>query len=206
MCSRKIGVLMMGLLCSLGVASQVDAAEQSSAAVGDAAQSASQGKKKQSRSAKSRGENGVEEVYVKGSYTARSMNGATGIEMSLRETPQTITIMTSQMIADKGLVDMEQVLDHVPGVSKVGDASEYSIMYVRGFPLDTGVQVDGMITTPANSGYSGDVSQSIDRSGKFQPARIVSQGVWRRPRLFRAHRRRAARHRYCHYGAPTGQA
>ena len=53
---------------------------------------------------------------VTGSYTTRSMNGATGLEMSLRETPQTVTIMTSQMIEDKALVDMEQVLDHVPGV------------------------------------------------------------------------------------------
>jgi len=104
----------------------------------------------------------VEEVTVTGTYTARSMNGATGLDMTLRETPQTVTIMTSQMIEDKGLVDMEQVLDHVPGISKVGDASEYSMVFVRGFQLDTGVQVDGMITTPANSTYSGDLSQSID--------------------------------------------
>ncbi|WP_039918645.1 TonB-dependent siderophore receptor [Cellvibrio mixtus] len=104
----------------------------------------------------------VEEILVQGSYTTQSMNGATGLDMTLRETPQTVTIVTSQMIEDKGLVDMEQVLDHVPGVSKSGDASEYSVMYVRGFQLDTGVQVDGMITTPANSTYSGDTSQSID--------------------------------------------
>ncbi|WP_323815594.1 hypothetical protein [Cellvibrio sp. NN19] len=37
----------------------------------------------------------VEEVIVKGTYTTRSMNGATGIDMSLRETPQTVTIMTA---------------------------------------------------------------------------------------------------------------
>lgn len=104
----------------------------------------------------------IEEILIKGTYTTRSMNGATGLDMSLRETPQTVTIVTTQMIEDKGLVDMEQVLDHVPGVSKSGDASEYSLMYVRGFQLDTGVQVDGMITTPANSTYSGDTSQSID--------------------------------------------
>lgn len=116
---------------------------------------------KTSKKAK-KADNSIEEVLVTGSYTTRSMNGATGLDMSLRETPQTVTIVTSQMIQDKGLVDMEQVLDHVPGVSKSGDASEYSLMYVRGFQLDTGVQVDGMITTPANSTYSGDAAQSID--------------------------------------------
>lgn len=104
----------------------------------------------------------IEEVTVTGSYTTRSMNSATGLAMSLRETPQSVTIMTSQMIEDKGLTDMEQVLDHVPGVSKVGDASEFSIVYVRGFQLDAGVQVDGMITTTANSTYSGTISQGLD--------------------------------------------
>ncbi|HMN44578.1 MAG TPA: TonB-dependent receptor, partial [Povalibacter sp.] len=104
----------------------------------------------------------VEEVVVTGSYTTQSMNSATGITMTLRETPQSVTVITEQMIEDKGLVDMEQLLDHVPGVSKVGDASEDSIIYVRGFQLDTGVQVDGMITTPANLTYSGSISQGID--------------------------------------------
>lgn len=104
----------------------------------------------------------LEEVVVTGSYTTQSMNSATGLTMTLRETPQTVTIITEQMIEDKGLVDMEQLLDHVPGISKVGDASEDSIIYVRGFQLDTGVQVDGMITTPANLTYSGSISQGID--------------------------------------------
>ena len=104
----------------------------------------------------------VEEIVVQGSCTTNSMNSATGLDMSLRETPQSVTVMTSQMIEDKGLVDMEEVLDHVPGVSKVGDASEFSIVYVRGFQLDSGVQVDGQITTTANPTYSGATSQGID--------------------------------------------
>lgn len=104
----------------------------------------------------------LEEIVVTGSYTTQSMNSATGLKMSLRETPQSVTVITEQMIQDKGLVDMEQLLDHVPGISKVGDASEDSIIYVRGFQLDSGVQVDGLITTPANLTYSGSISQGID--------------------------------------------
>ncbi len=141
--------LVIGALCGFAISMASFAAETQSAA-------------KSSKKTTKVNSSSIEEVIVKGTYTARSMNGATGIDMSLRETPQTVTIMTSQMIEDKGLVDMEQVLDHVPGVSKVGDASEYSIMYVRGFQLDTGVQVDGMITTPANGTYAGDISQGID--------------------------------------------
>lgn len=102
------------------------------------------------------------EVIVTGSYTTQSMNSATGLNMTLRETPQTVTIITEQMIEDKGLVDMGEVLEHVPGISQVGDASEDAIIYIRGFQLDSAVQVDGLITTPANLTYSGALSQGID--------------------------------------------
>lgn len=104
----------------------------------------------------------LSEVVVSGSYTAQSMNSATGLTMTLRETPQTVTVITQQMIEDKGLVDMGQVLEHVPGISQVGDASEDAIIYIRGFQLDSAVQVDGLITTPANVTYSGALSQGID--------------------------------------------
>jgi TonB-dependent siderophore receptor len=155
MFTQKPLALVIGALCGLAISAGSLAADTTAA--GQAESTAATSKKTTKIKSAS-----IEEVYVHGTYTARSMNGATGIDMSLRETPQTVTIMTSQMIEDKGLVDMEQVLDHVPGVSKVGDASEYSIMYVRGFQLDTGVQVDGMITTPANGTYAGDISQGID--------------------------------------------
>lgn len=104
----------------------------------------------------------VEEMVVMGSYTTLSMNGATGLEMSLRETPQSVSIMTTQMIQDKALVDMRSVLKHTPGISMVGDASEGYLIYARGFVLDAAVQVDGLITTPAKSTYAGGFSQSID--------------------------------------------
>lgn len=155
MFTQKPLALVMSALCGLAISAVSAVAD--TAATGQAEATTKTSKKTTTIKSSS-----VEEVFVEGSYTARSMNGATGIDMTLRETPQTVTIMTSQMIEDKGLVDMEQVLDNVPGVSKVGDASEYSMMFVRGFQLDTGVQVDGMITTPANGTYSGDISQGID--------------------------------------------
>lgn len=104
----------------------------------------------------------LDEIVVTGSYTAQSMNSATGLTMTLRETPQSVSIITEQMIEDKALADMGQVLEHVPGISQVGDASEDAIIYIRGFQLDSAVQVDGMITTPANTTYSGALSQGID--------------------------------------------
>ncbi|MCV6620960.1 MAG: TonB-dependent receptor [Cellvibrionaceae bacterium] len=104
----------------------------------------------------------MEEVLVTGSYTARSMNGATGLNMSLRETPQSVSIVTAQMIQDQGLEKMSELLQNTPGVSMVGDASEDYLIYVRGFQLDSAVQVDGLISTTANLAYSGSLSQGIN--------------------------------------------
>ncbi|NQY88159.1 MAG: TonB-dependent siderophore receptor [Colwellia sp.] len=104
----------------------------------------------------------VETIEVHGRYTTTELNNATGLVMSLRETPQSVSIITEQMIQDKALVDMASVLKHTPGVAMVGDASEDYLIYVRGFVLDASVQVDGMITTTANSAYSGSLSQGID--------------------------------------------
>lgn len=104
----------------------------------------------------------TEEIFVTGSYTVQSMNGATGLNMSLRETPQSVSIVTRQLIEDFAITDMSTVLKNVPGVSMTGDASEDYLIYVRGFNMDASIQVDGMITTTANSAYSGSTSQGID--------------------------------------------
>lgn len=105
---------------------------------------------------------GIERVKVVGTYTAAAMNSATGLNMSLKETPQSVTLITNQMISDKGLVTMEAVLNHTPGVTMVGDASENSQIFVRGYALDTGVQVDGLISTSSSHVYSGSIDQGLD--------------------------------------------
>lgn len=107
-------------------------------------------------------EDDFEEIVITGSYTVQSMNGATGLNMSLKETPQSVSIMTVQQIQDFALNDMAAVMDHIPGVSMIGDASEDNLIYVRGFVADTAIQVDGMITTTANSAYSASTSQGLD--------------------------------------------
>ncbi len=105
----------------------------------------------------------TEHISVRGSYTAAAMNSATGLVMSLKETPQSVTLVTAQLISDKNLHSMEAVLNHTPGVTMVGDASENSQIFVRGYALDTGVQIDGLITTSASLHvYSGSMDQGLD--------------------------------------------
>ncbi len=104
----------------------------------------------------------IERLNVVGTYTRAAMNSATGLSMSLKETPQSVTLITEEMISDKGLVTMESVLNHTPGVTMVGDASENSQIFVRGYALDSGVQIDGLITTSSSHVYSGSIDQGLD--------------------------------------------
>lgn len=97
-----------------------------------------------------------------GAYTAKVASSATKMNLSLRETPQSVTVITSQMIEDNALTTMEQVLNHTPGISMVGDASENSQIFVRGFYLGTGILIDGLNTTSAQPIYDGSISQGLD--------------------------------------------
>lgn len=93
-----------------------------------------------------------------GSYTPRSSRGAIGLDLSPRETPQSITVITRQQLDDQNLNDLNAVMAQTPGVSRgsYGDAdSGYVTYYARGFEINN-FQLDGVITSPlAMEGLSG---------------------------------------------------
>lgn len=97
-----------------------------------------------------------------GSYTPVRSDSANKLNLKPREIPQSITVVTRQMIEDKGLTTVEQVLQHTPGVSMVGDASQNSQIFVRGFYLESGILIDGLNTTSAQPVYEGSISQGLD--------------------------------------------
>jgi outer membrane receptor for ferric coprogen and ferric-rhodotorulic acid len=77
-----------------------------------------------------------------GSYTAAGpSNTATGLALSLRETPQSITVMTRERMDDFKLENLTDVLEQTPGVTvdRQGDGNNFSI---RGEAVN--LQVDGM--------------------------------------------------------------
>lgn len=65
-----------------------------------------------------------------GSYAATGpLTTATRLPMTLRETPQTISVMTRQCMDDEGIDSIETVLDRTPGISVQNiDASRFSIL------------------------------------------------------------------------------
>lgn len=96
------------------------------------------------------------------SYTVAKSKSATKLDLALKETPQTISVITEQRIQDQNLNTVEEVLDQTPGVyvrrfgaqGAVGNGGEYTFYYSRGNQI-LNYQIDGVMTSPATSGKSG---------------------------------------------------
>lgn len=80
-----------------------------------------------------------------GSYTAGEIAAATRLPLSLRETPQSITVMTRQRMNDQQLNSVQDVLDNTTGVASYQSDSERTSFYSRGFLINN-IQYDGIPT------------------------------------------------------------
>ncbi|QVM93734.1 TonB-dependent siderophore receptor [Pseudomonas entomophila] len=97
-----------------------------------------------------------------GSYTTGSANTATGLRLSARETPQSVSVVTRQQIEDQNLTDVAQVLEQTPGVvvNSMGPAgSDGNHIYVRGFEVGS-IQVDG-VNRPDTYGFRDDLADMV---------------------------------------------
>ncbi|XJC80866.1 TonB-dependent siderophore receptor (plasmid) [Delftia tsuruhatensis] len=70
---------------------------------------------------------------------------ATKLNMTLRETPQTISVMTRQRIEDQSLDNIGSVLQQAPGISIQHIGSDRYTIYSRGYAIDN-YQLDGLST------------------------------------------------------------
>jgi outer membrane receptor for ferric coprogen and ferric-rhodotorulic acid len=87
-----------------------------------------------------------------GSYTTGATASATGLSLSLRDTPQSVSVITQQQIRDQNLQTLAQALRNVTGVAVTTWDSERSFFSSRGFAIDN-VQYDGVPTSLRNSFY-----------------------------------------------------
>ncbi|WP_420995105.1 TonB-dependent siderophore receptor [Cupriavidus sp. 30B13] len=89
-----------------------------------------------------------------GSYTTNASNTATRLGLTLRETPQSVSVITRQQMDDQGLTQLTDVLAQTPGltVSQSGNlGSDSSAIYSRGFAVEN-YQLDGV--PQLNSNYN----------------------------------------------------
>lgn len=81
-----------------------------------------------------------------GSYTTGPMQTATKLALSMRQTPQSVSVVTRQRMDDRGMQDLHDVIKDVPGVTVEKDGPERPTYYARGFQVDN-IMYDGLPTT-----------------------------------------------------------
>jgi outer membrane receptor for ferric coprogen and ferric-rhodotorulic acid len=94
-----------------------------------------------------------------GAYTVRDSAAATKLDISLRETPQSVTVITRQRLDDQNLTSLRAVLDSTAGIYSDAYDSERVLFYSRGFLIDT-LMYDGV---PAISSFNtGSIDETLD--------------------------------------------
>ncbi|QJI39694.1 TonB-dependent siderophore receptor [Pseudomonas sp. ADAK2] len=100
------------------------------------------------------------------SYTTGSTSSATGLPLSIRETPQSVTVITRQQMDDRGVQSVGDALRNTPGISTQKYDSDRTEFSARGFAI-TNFQYDG-VNQPYDGVYgenpnNSDDSASLDR-------------------------------------------
>lgn len=80
-----------------------------------------------------------------GSYTVDTMNTATKFNMSIKDTPQSVSVMTNQNMKDKNLLSLLDVTNNMVGLNILTEDSERFNIISRGFTVDY-YQIDGVTT------------------------------------------------------------
>jgi outer membrane receptor for ferric coprogen and ferric-rhodotorulic acid len=95
--------------------------------------------------AKTAGANGSTDVTATegtGSYTTDAMSIGSKTAQSIRETPQSVTVITQQQMQDQNITNITEALTQAPGIEVVKNAQGQSDFYSRGYAI-TNFMIDG---------------------------------------------------------------
>ena len=92
-----------------------------------------------------------------GSYTSGAVSVGSKTPTSLRDTPQAVSVLSSQLIEDRSVTSLQDALKMAPGVTVQKTTSDTYEFYSRGFNIDS-IQIDGAapmaLSSVATSFYS----------------------------------------------------
>lgn len=101
-------------------------------------------------------------------YTVPASSTATGLDISLKNTPQSVSVITEKQLDEQQANSVTQALNQTPGVYHQGwgnPASGYNIYYVRGYSLDNyridGANVQGLSGTQALNNTDSAIYESL---------------------------------------------
>lgn len=89
----------------------------------------------------------IEEVIVRGvarQYRPEDSNAATGLDMKLIDTPQSISVLTSEMLETIGAASVYEAADLVPGLERAGDGFGEQGIFLRGVVDDAFHRINGL--------------------------------------------------------------
>ena len=98
-----------------------------------------------------------------GSYTTEAMTSATGLELAIRDTPQSATVVTRERMDDQSLTSISQVMEQIVGIEANSTSSlgSDSIAYMsRGFSVENYL-VDGIPRPPGIYGFSEETADMV---------------------------------------------
>lgn len=113
-----------------------------------------------------------------GSYTTGRMSTATKLPLSIRETPQSVTVITRERMDDQGLNTASELLRNTPGVTITATAPYRETFFARGYAVETYL-FDGLPVT-ANSSRRGTFLNDLamyDRVEVVRGAAGLTQGT-----------------------------
>lgn len=104
---------------------------------------------------------GIDELVVTGSYTINErIDTATGLGLSLRETPQSVSVVTAQRILDQNLDTVADVVVNTVGVSVNEVDDVRNTFNARGFEINN-YQVDGVPLAWTLAGGAGETMADV---------------------------------------------
>ncbi len=102
-----------------------------------------------------------DDIVVQGTYTIPDrIDTATGLGLTIRETPQSVSIVTSQRILDQNLISVRDVIENGVGVAVNETDDVRNSFFARGFEIQN-TQIDGVPTAWALGGDRGETIADV---------------------------------------------
>lgn len=101
----------------------------------------------------------IDELIIYGIRDQRESQGATGLDLSVLDTPQSLSIIDAETIEDYGLVDINSMLKMATGINVDSTETDRTYYNSRGFDI-TSMHVDG-IGLPFDELVVGDLDTAI---------------------------------------------
>ncbi len=103
----------------------------------------------------------VDAVVITGSYTINNrIDTATGLGLTLRETPQSVTVITAQRILDQNMQTVADIVTNTVGVAANQVDDVRNTFNARGFEINN-YQIDGVPTAWTLAGGAGETKADV---------------------------------------------